>query len=63
LRIHGETGAQVLLIDHDVALIERICAETLVLDFGKAIAFGPTSDVLADPVVKAAYLGTLEVDP
>ncbi len=63
LRIHDHTGAQVLLIDHDVDLIKRICAETLVLDFGKVIAFGPTADVLNDPAVKAAYLGTLEDAP
>ena len=63
LGIHDHTGAQVLLIDHDVDLIERICAETLVLDFGKVIAFGPTTAVLNDPAVKAAYLGTLEHQP
>ncbi len=57
LRIHGLTGAQTLVIDHDVELINRICTETLVLDFGRRIAFGPTADVLADPKVKAAYLG------
>ncbi len=57
LGIHGQTGAQTLVIDHDVELINRICAETLVLDFGRRIAFGPTPDVLADPKVKAAYLG------
>lgn len=61
--IHAETGAQVLVIDHDVDLIAEICAETLVLDFGRRIAFGPTADVLADPKVKAAYLGTEEVTP
>jgi branched-chain amino acid transport system ATP-binding protein len=55
--IHALTGAQTLVIDHDVDLIRRICTETLVLDFGRRIAFGPTADVLADPAVKAAYLG------
>lgn len=53
--------AQVLVIDHDVDLIQRICSETLVLDFGRRIAFGPTAAVLADPAVKAAYLG-IEAD-
>jgi len=62
LSIHGLTGAQTLVIDHDVELISRICAETLVLDFGRRIAFGPTAEVLADPKVKAAYLGTAEVE-
>lgn len=61
LQIHGLIGAQTVIIDHDVELIRRICAETLVLDFGRRIAFGPTAEVLADPKVKAAYLGTEEV--
>lgn len=55
------TGGQVLVIDHDVELISDICKETLVLDFGKRIAFGKTAEVLADPKVKSAYLGTEEV--
>ncbi len=49
------------MIDHDVGLIARVCVETLVLDFGRRIALGPTQQVLADPKVKAAYLGTAEV--
>jgi branched-chain amino acid transport system ATP-binding protein len=61
LQVPQITGAQVLLIDHDVELIARICTETLVLDFGRRIAFGATAEVLADPKVKAAYLGTEEV--
>ena len=61
LRIRDFCKAQVLVIDHDVDLITRICAETLVLDFGRRIAFGPTAQVLADPAVKAAYLG-VEMD-
>jgi branched-chain amino acid transport system ATP-binding protein len=63
LQIHGLIGAQTVIIDHDVDLISRICAETLVLDFGRRIAFGPTAEVLADPRVKAAYLGTEEIAP
>jgi branched-chain amino acid transport system ATP-binding protein len=61
VKIHHLTGAQTLVIDHDVELIKRICDETLVLDFGKRIAFGPTKAVLDDPKVKAAYLGIEDV--
>jgi branched-chain amino acid transport system ATP-binding protein len=56
-QIRGYCGAQVLLVDHDVDLISATCAATLVLDFGSAIAYGPTSRVLADPKVRAAYIG------
>jgi branched-chain amino acid transport system ATP-binding protein len=61
LQVHRLTGAFVLVIDHDVDLITRICEQTLVLDFGKRIALGPTPQVLADPRVQAAYLGLEEV--
>ena len=62
LKIPELTKAFTLVIDHDVDLIARICDETLVLDFGRRIAFGKTVSVLADPKVKAAYLGVEEVD-
>ncbi|NGO55830.1 ABC transporter ATP-binding protein [Allomesorhizobium camelthorni] len=54
------TGAQTLVIDHDVDLISRICEQTLVLDFGRRIACGETAAVLEDPKVRAAYLGIAE---
>jgi len=49
--------AQLVLIDHDADLIAAVCMETLVLDFGKRLAMGPTRAVLDDPVVRRAYLG------
>jgi branched-chain amino acid transport system ATP-binding protein len=52
--------AQVFLIDHDVALISACCHETMVLDFGKLLALGPTLDVLKDPEVQRAYLGSFD---
>ena len=54
----GKTGAQVIIIDHDTKLISDLCHETMVLDFGKLLAFGPTRSVLDDPTVRQAYLGT-----
>jgi branched-chain amino acid transport system ATP-binding protein len=34
-----------------------MCSETMVLDYGKLLALGPTEAVLADPNVRRAYLG------
>jgi branched-chain amino acid transport system ATP-binding protein len=55
--IHAYCGAQVFLIDHDVGLIADCCEQTMVLDFGKLLAVGPTAQVLAEPDVRRAYLG------
>jgi branched-chain amino acid transport system ATP-binding protein len=58
LQIPQRFGAQLILIDHDADLIASVCVETMVLDFGKLLAFGPTRAVLDDPAVRRAYLGT-----
>lgn len=52
--------AQVLLVDHDIELIADTCETALVLDFGTKLAFGPVKQILADPRVRAAYLGAVE---
>jgi len=57
LAIPARFGAQVLLIDHDVDLIKATCSQTLVMDFGRCLALGPTAQVLNDPAVRRAYLG------
>ena len=53
----AEFGAQILLIDHDVEFVASLCVETLVIDFGRRLALGPTAEVLRDPEVRRAYLG------
>ena len=58
LGIPAYCNAQVLLIDHDVDLIAATCTQTLVMDFGRLLALGPTQEVLRDPAVRRAYLGT-----
>ena len=54
-------GALVILVDHDMSLVSSCCEKTAVLDFGKMIASGPTTEVLRDERVMRAYLGTEEV--
>jgi len=57
-----EDGIGILLVEHDVALVRRICSYIYVLDFGRLIHHGPTAEVMASEVVHAAYLGSEELE-
>ncbi|MBO2461038.1 branched-chain amino acid ABC transporter ATP-binding protein/permease [Actinomadura violacea] len=54
-------GVSILLVEHDMELVQATCAQVTVLDFGHVIASGPTAEVLEEPAVRAAYLGTADV--
>ncbi|MFF4416426.1 ATP-binding cassette domain-containing protein [Streptosporangium sp. NPDC001559] len=54
-------GVSILLVEHDMELVRAACAQVTVLDFGHVIASGTTQEVLDDPAVMAAYLGTADV--
>jgi branched-chain amino acid transport system permease protein len=55
-RLKGH-GLTILIIDHDVAMVEQVADHITVLNFGKRIADGAPSEVLRHPDVIAAYLG------
>jgi branched-chain amino acid transport system ATP-binding protein len=63
LRGLAEGGMAVLLVEHDMELVMRICEYIYVLDFGDVIAAGTPDEIRGDPVVQAAYLGAAHGDP
>ncbi len=50
-------GQTILLIEHNLREVIRICPTLYVQDNGKPLAFGQTQQVMADPAVRRAYLG------
>lgn len=53
-------GCGILVIEHDMSLIARLCDRLQVINSGRTISLGAPEQVLSDPVVREAYLG--EVD-
>jgi ABC-type branched-subunit amino acid transport system ATPase component len=60
--IRRERGCGVLVVEHDLRLIMRICDRVIVLNEGEVIAAGGPEDVRTDPAVIAAYIGAEETD-
>ena len=58
LRSAASRGVTMLLIDHDMDLVLRVCDKVVVLDLGEVVASGPPELIRTDPSVIRAYLGS-----
>ena len=52
-----EQGITVLLIEHEMALIERLCDDVIVMAEGRFLTRGTFGEVAANPQVQSSYLG------
>lgn len=55
-------GITVLLIEHDMRLVMKICEKLIVLEHGTLVAQGPPAEVRDNPEVVEAYLGVDDED-
>ena len=56
-KLHRENPITILLIEHHMDVITRLCSQCSVLDFGRTLAKGTVAEVKQNESVIAAYLG------
>jgi ABC-type branched-subunit amino acid transport system ATPase component/branched-subunit amino acid ABC-type transport system permease component len=53
-----DLGIGILLIEHDMSLVMRVCSKIHVMDFGELIFTGDPAEIGESVVVRSAYLGS-----
>jgi len=60
LRALNREGMSILLVEQDVTIALDLCHRAFVMDMGRIVRTGAGTELLADPVVRDAYLGVLQ---
>ena len=61
--IHRDLGLTVILVEHDMKLVMRLCRRIQVINRGEVLALGSPREVQNDPAVIDAYLGSRRRQP
>ena len=56
-KLHRDNPVTILMIEHHMDVVSRLCEQCTVLDFGKTLAQGTVADVKQNEAVISAYLG------
>lgn len=60
LRALNAEGMSILLVEQDVTTALDLCHAAFVMDMGRIVRSGSGTELLADPIIRDAYLGVLE---
>lgn len=60
LRALNKDGTSILLVEQDVTIALDLCDRAFVMDMGRIVREGSGEELLADPIVRDAYLGVLQ---
>jgi branched-chain amino acid transport system ATP-binding protein len=60
LRALNAEGMSILLVEQDVTTALDLCHHAFVMDMGRVVRGGGGAELLADPVIRDAYLGVLD---
>jgi branched-chain amino acid transport system ATP-binding protein len=60
LRALNAQGMSILLVEQDVTTALDICHSAFIMDMGRIVRTGLGPELLADPIIREAYLGVLQ---
>jgi branched-chain amino acid transport system ATP-binding protein len=60
LRALNAEGTSILLVEQDVTTALDLCHRAFVMDMGRIVRAGSGPELLADPIIRDAYLGVLQ---
>jgi branched-chain amino acid transport system ATP-binding protein len=60
-KLRKEWGITVILVEHDMRTVMNLCEHITVINFGKKLAEGSPDEIISNPEVIEAYLGSDDI--